>query len=518
MPEYVKALVVILVIAAAVFRIAAPSLIGSTTAKADYWRRAWVWVGATMAAFLARDYWVFALIAGSFIVFAGLKERNPMAFYCLVLCAVPPLGSAISGFGIVNYLFDLNYLRLLSLTILLPAAFKLFSNSGQRLRGPKLPDALLASYLVLLFILTALAVPFTTALRQGFYLFIDVWLVYYVASRSVRDVETFREVAAAFVLGATIMAVIAIFEAGRGWLLYSSVESSLGVVWGYGNYMAREVGGPLRAMASTGHPIVMGYLVVVAIPLLMFLQPAIRSRFIWWLSMAVLVGALVATLSRGPWVGAAAMALVVSGIGKGAAKRFAKMGLGATVAAGVALMSDWGRGLIDHLPFIGTVGAETVDYRQQLFEVSIHILSYSPFFGAPGFYNSAAAQQLRTGEGLVDMVNSYLGIAMGSGIVGFSLFIGFFASATWLIWRARRVGEPEQPALELSRALVAAVAGIAVIIATASSVNIIPVIYFMIAGLSVGCSGGLLAGAPAAFPNAAVDPAFRRQSPAASAR
>ena len=55
-------------------------------------------------------------------------------------------------------------------------------------------------------------------------------------------------------------------------------------------------------------------------------------------------------------------------------------------------MSDWGRGLINLLPFIGTVGAETVNYRQELFEVSMHILSYSPFFGSPGFYSSAAAQ------------------------------------------------------------------------------------------------------------------------------
>ena len=518
MPEYIKALFVVLVIAAVVFRLAAPSLIDTTTTKRDYWRRAWVWVAATAAAFLARDYWVFALITGLVMFFAGRKDRNPMASYCLVLCAVPPLGTEISGFGIINYLFDLNYLRLLSLVILLPAAIGLLSARAQRLPGPKLPDALLASYLALLFILTVLAVPFTTALRQGFYLFIDVWLVYYVASRSIRDMSAFREVAAAFVLGAMIMAVIAIFEAGRGWLLYSSVESSLGVVWGYGNYMAREVGGPLRAMASTGHPIVMGYLMIVAIALLMFLRPAVHSRFIWGLSLSVLVGALVVTLSRGPWIGAVAMAVVMSGIGKGAAKRFAKIGLGASVASGLALMSEWGRGLIDHLPFIGTVGAETVDYRQQLFDVSIHVLSYSPFFGAPGFYNSAAAQQLRQGEGFIDMVNSYLGIAMGSGVVGLLLFIGFFWAATWLAWKARRFTDEEPAALDFSRAVVASVVGIAITIGTTSSINVIPAIYFLVAGLAVGCGGALLAGVQTWPSAAAVDPAFRPRSPVASAQ
>ncbi len=517
MPEYIKALFVVLVIAAVVFRLAAPSLIDTTTTKRDYWRRAWVWAAATAAAFLAHDYWVFALITGMLMLVAGRKDPNPMALYCVVMCAVPPLGSAVSGFGVVNYLFDLNYLRLLSLVILLPAAATLVSASPARLPGSKLSDALLAGYLVLIFILTALVAPFTSALRQAFYLFIDVWLVYYVASRSIRDMVAFRELAGAFVLGATIMAVIAIAEAARGWLLYSTLEAGLGVTWGYGNYMAREAGGALRAMASTGHPIVMGYLMVVSIPLYLYLAPSIPSKVIRFLTLTVLLGALVATLSRGPWVGGVAMAVVVAGIGEGAAKRFGKIGLGVVVAGGVALLSDWGRGLINLLPFIGTVGAETVNYRQELFEVSMHILSYSPFFGSPGFYSSAAAQQLRQGEGIIDMVNSYLGIAMGTGVVGLSLFVGFFLAAAWVAWRARRLTDAEPQALEFSRAVLAAVAGMAVIIATTSSINVIPVIYFLFAGLAVGCGGALLAGVQPAS-NAVIDPAFRRRSPVASAR
>ncbi len=517
MPEYIKALFVVLVIAAIVFRLAATSLIDTTTTKRDYWRRAWVWAGATAAAFLANDYWVFALIAGLLIFFAGRKDPNPMAFYCMVMCAVPPLGSAVSGFGVVNYLFDLNYLRLLSLVILLPAAVTLVSASPARLPGSKLPDTMLAGYLVLIVILTALVAPATQAMRQAFYLFIDVWLVYYVASRSVRDMAAFREVAGAFVLGATIMAVIAIAEAARGWLLYSTLESSLGVRWGYGNYMARESGGALRAMASTGHPIVMGYVMVVAIPLFVYLTPWIRSRFIRLLTLTVLLGALVVTLSRGPWIGGMVMAVVLAGIGQGAARRFGKIGLGVVVAGGVALLSDWGRGLINLLPFIGTVGAETVNYRQELFEVSMHILSYSPFFGSPGFYSSAAAQQLRQGEGIIDMVNSYLGIAMGTGVVGLSLFLGFFLAAAWVAWRARRLADAEPQALEFSRAVLAATAGMAVIIATTSSINVIPVIYYLFAGLAVGCGGALLAGVQRAS-DPAVAPTFGRRSPAASAR
>jgi len=501
MPEYIKALIVVTAIALAVYSLAAPQLTEAIIAKGDYWRRAALWLAVTATAFLAGNFWVFVAIAALLLIIGGLTDRNPMAFYAALLCAVPPLGSAISGLGVVNYFFELNYLRLLSLAVLLPAALRLFALRHQRVAGPKLPDALLATYLVLLFVVTALALPFTTALRQGFYLFIDAWLVYYVASRSVRDAIAFREVAAAFVLGATIMAVIAIFEASRGWLLYATLESSLGVVWGYGNYMGRGLGGPLRAMASTGHPIVMGYLMVVTIPLLMYLRPAIRSTFIWWLALSVLLGALVVTLSRGPWVGGLAMALIAVGIGKGAAKRVGLLSAGIAAAAGLALLSDWGRGLLEYLPFIGTVGAETVEYRQRLFEVSIRVLAQSPFFGSPGFYSNSAAQELRQGEGIIDMVNSYLGIALGSGAVGFTLFVGLFLSVILLAWRAGTYAATAPQVADIGRTLLAAVIGILVIIGTTSSINVIPSIYYLVVGWIAGCCGAFLAqGAPAETP------------------
>ena len=216
---------------------------------------------------------------------------------------------------------------------------------------------------------------------------------------------------------------------------------------------------------------------------------------VWWLTLSVLLVALVATVSRGPWVGGVAMALVFAGIGKGAAKRFMRIGAGVAVASGLASMSEWGRGMIDYLPFIGTVGSETVEYRQRLFEVSMNILSHSPFFGEPGFYSNAAAQELRH-EGIIDMVNSYLGIAVGTGLVGFGLFIGLFIYAIVLVWRARKSSEREPQTGEAARALLAVIAGILVTIGTTSSIGVIPPIYFAIAGLAVGYCGEFLAYGP----------------------
>ncbi|MEO5883761.1 MAG: O-antigen ligase family protein [Caldimonas sp.] len=452
-----------------------------------------MWFAVTAAAFLAHDYWIFAIAAGTLLAFGGAKDSNPIAFYAALLCAVPPLGSTVSGLGVINYFFDLNYLRLLSLVVLLPAAWRLFYKRGERLPGPKVPDALVGGYLLLLLVLAALSIPFTSALRQAFYLFIDVWLVYYVASRSVRDLASFRDVAAAFVIGSLIMALIALFEAGRGWLLYSPLDGVLGVNSGYGNYMSRGVGGPLRVMASTGHPIVMGYLMVVTIPLLIYLKPTIRPAFIPWLGVAALVGALIATLSRGPWVGAVAMSLVVVVVGKGASKRFGMLLAGLTAVAGVMLLFGRGQTLFDMLPFVGSVGSESVEYRKRLFEVSMRILGQSPVFGSPQFYGEEAAQELRGEGGGIDVVNTYVRVALSSGVVGLTLFVGLFASASVLAWRTQKFSKQWPAASSAAHALLAAIAGILVTIATTSSVSVIPPIYFMFVGLTVGWCGQCLA-------------------------
>jgi len=192
-------------------------------------------------------------------------------------------------------------------------------------------------------------------------------------------------------------------------------------------------------------------------------------------------------------VGAAAMALVFAGAGKDAAKRLGLLAVGAVAVGGVALVFGVGRSLFELLPFVGTVGSETVEYRKRLFEVSMRILSQSPVFGSPRFYGDAAAQELRGEGGLIDMVNSYLGVAMGSGVAGLALFVGLFAFAALLAWRTCRFSEQEPRAADVGRALLAAIAGILVTIGTTSSVSVIQPIYFMIVGLTVGWCGQFLA-------------------------
>jgi O-antigen ligase len=95
-------------------------------------------------------------------------------------------------------------------------------------------------------------------------------------------------------------------------------------------------------------------------------------------------------------------------------------------------------------------------------------------------------QEMIQGEGIIDMVNSYLSIAMSFGFVGLTMFSAVFLSAAWGLFRGMRTAAPGSELHDLGRALLATMVGALVTIATVSSILIIPTVYWLIAGLCVG--------------------------------
>jgi len=202
-------------------------------------------------------------------------------------------------------------------------------------------------------------------------------------------------------------------------------------------------------------------------------------------SLGLLAAGLIAAMSRGPWIGAAVMVLAFVGTGPRALTRLAKLGVAGLCVVPLLLVSPGGQGLVDYLPFVGTIDAQNVAYRERLFEVSLGVVLEHPFFGAWDFMQLPVMQQLRQGEGIIDVVNSYLGVTLESGLVGLSLFFGFFLVVLVELFAAmRRAGDRDGEPYALGRALFCALLGILVIIATTSSIVLIPVVYWSIAGLA----------------------------------
>jgi O-antigen ligase len=145
-----------------------------------------------------------------------------------------------------------------------------------------------------------------------------------------------------------------------------------------------------------------------------------------------------------------------------------------------------------------------------LLEVSIEVIKQNPLFGAPDVMQLPVMQQLRQGEGIIDIVNSYLGIALDSGLVGLSLFTGVFIAVALGIFKGMRsLPDRNDELYLLGRALLATLLGILVVIGTASSsIAVIPVIYWSVAGLGVAYARLLaLAKAPGAASPAGFQPA-----------
>jgi O-antigen ligase len=150
-------------------------------------------------------------------------------------------------------------------------------------------------------------------------------------------------------------------------------------------------------------------------------------------------------------------------------------------------MSFGASGLLEFLPFVGSVEIENVTYRQQLLEVTLQEIWKSPWFGGLDIYSFQGAQGLRQHYGtFIDVVNTYVAIMLTSGLVGLSLFLSFFAAVGLGIYgEFRRIPDGDDERRLLGRALLATLVGILAIIFTVSSITVIPTVYWCVAGLGV---------------------------------
>lgn len=484
MPEHLRAFAFVLLIGLAVFRLAAP-LRGQQLPSSQGLRRG-LWLALTAAAFLSGNFWIFCAVALGVLIWARAREENVAALFLALLFVVPPSQLDIPGFGMVNFFFGLNWPRLLSLTLLLPLAVRLMQRPPRfHGRAGRVADFLFLGYVIVQLLLLAREPSVPSALRSVFYLFVDVVLPYYVFSRSFDEVRKIRDAAAAFVVAAAVLAAIGLLELVRHWMLYAALVDA----WGSPDklyYLARQ--GVLRAMGSTGHSIALGY--VMAVALLLYLPLRTRVRAGWQrTALLLLIGAgLAVPLSRGPWLGAAAgFALYLLLGARPARNLLLAAGAGAGVLALLALLPG-GHHIIGMVPFIGTVDAGNIEYRQRLIDSASQLVWQHPLLGMADYTEQLARMGLVQGQGIVDIVNTYIQVALRSGLVGLALFGGLMAAALLAAMRARKFlprGD-DAGASDLGRSLAAAQLAVIVTIASVSSIVVIPWVYWCLAGMLVG--------------------------------
>lgn len=483
MPEHLRALIIILVFSTAVFAFAHRPACTIAGAR-NFTRRRNLWFALTLVAFLAHSFWVYTLIAIPLLFYATRRETNLPALYFFILFTLPVAGIQISGMGLINYFFTLSPAMILALFILLPAFFVLIRQNSTLAFGRTGPDKALAAYILLTTLLYLRETSVTDTLRQAFYLFIYALLPYFVISRSLKNLQAFRDALLSLVLAIMVVALLAIFESVKHWLLYQPLLGVLGLNQDSVGYLMRD--GALRAIVTAGHPIALGYLMVVGIGIYLFLQLSIKQKLIRRVGMALLAAGLIAPMSRGPWVGAAALLVFFIATDRYATRRLMGLALAAMLALPLISILPGGEKVINLLPFVGSTEKGNITYREDLIDNALIVIKRNPWFGSVDYLKTPEMESMRQGQGIIDVVNSYIGIALETGVVGLALFIGFFALTLLGIYRAMHsISERNSEERLLGRALFATLLAIMLMIFTVSSIAIIPIVYWSVAGLGV---------------------------------
>lgn len=488
MPQHITGYIYVMIMATVVFMVLQRPLTASLVALPDFQRRRNVWYGVTTAAFLSHNYWVYVAITTLIVVYALQRERNPLALYFTVLFAVPLFEMQVPGFGIVNYITELTHPRLLALVILMPVAFRLLQT---REHGPSLHKVIhpiVLAYMLTVLLLTMPHVTTANSMRTVLDLVLGIWLPFYVVSRSLRDIRQMRETMAMLIAALCLLGVFAGFEATRDWLMFEALREPLGTPPpSISLYMLRESdgGGALRPVVTAGSAIGLGYLMGLGLCIWAALRYAMQPTRSAWIALAFIALGFIVALSRGPWVSAAAGLLLMTLMGPGFFRRLGLVTLVTSVTLVAASFTTLGKALYAYLPFVGSSEAESVDYRVRLVEVSMSIFLDNPLFGNLKYVLDPRLEPMRQGQGIIDIVNSYLAVAMAYGLVGLTFFLLPFVICIVMVARSARGVEPRHASMGITgRALLGTLVTTLLLLATTSSTHYTSIVYWSLLGMS----------------------------------
>lgn len=475
--EY-KALIVILSIGFATFWLAAktlPVFIPNKTFR--YWRN--IWFAVVIAAFFSHNVWLFfGLIILGVIVAVPTGPSPRITYYFLLVCILPEMPVIIPGFAGIKTLFVISYPRLLVIALFLSTYLtqrhnpRLFSLST---------DRYIVAFLFLIIILNFRDSSFTNALRESFLIFIDIFIPYFIISRYITSLEEMNRALFALFISLAFLAVVGTFESFKHWLVYSELRSAL---FDQGLYYDIRAGG-LRSTASFSGPIVLGYVMVIGFGILLYLKPFLRNKNIANLAGGLIIACLLSTMARGPWLGLALLIIAYIWTGRAAIKGLIKIVL--LIATMIPLLSitSFGQKLIDLLPFIGTTRSDTIDYRQRLVEHAWIVVQRQPWFGSPNYRETPEMEAMRQGQGIIDVVNSYIHIILSSGIIGLLLFLAIFFSLLFSCHKKiKQLSKEQVDLIRMGRVLFATLSSVLFMIFTVSSINYIPIFYWLLAGIT----------------------------------
>lgn len=416
-----------LLIVLAMLRIVAGKGLKQVMAPQD-WKAAWPVVIGTL--FVSCFSWTQPLFFVTFTLWAifaprffGKGGQGRLPAYVLLACISPQFSMELENVAGLRDVMRLDAFRIIELFILVPAAVALIA---RRERAPypwwmMVSDAATGLYAAY-WIGQIFGHLSTTALsREALQVLLDTVLPYFVISRACVQPEMRQRVLSVLLFGAAYESMVAIAEGLSRHVLYGQLQYLYGTRWNLLGAMTR--GDWVRAQAAFSGPLVMAMLALFAIGVWFALRPIAKSRA-YSLVGLTLLGGLVLTFSRGPLLALGILVVGLTCLRFLSAKRFLLLSAIVVIVAAVAWSAGLGDSLVEAIN--NTTGADkqadfNVIYRQQLLKTSVALIQQSPWFGVPNYLDYMA--DLKQGDGIVDLVNTYLIVALNVGVVGLVLFI-----------------------------------------------------------------------------------------------
>ena len=389
-----------------------------------------VWPATIGTLFLSCFSWKVPLFFVTFSVWAmfvprffGKGGEGRLPAYVLLACITPQFNMELENLGPIRDVMRLDGFRIIEIFILLPAAVSLIS----RRERPPYPSWLAFADLATVVYTTYWIVQLfghlnSTALaRESLQVLLDTVLPYFVLSRACVQPEMRKRVLSVLLFGAAFESLVAIAETLSRHLLYAQLQYLYGVRWNIIGALTR--GDWIRAQAAFGGPLVLALLALFGIGLWYVLRPFTKSRAYAVVGL-ILLGGLLATVSRGPILALGVLAAGLVCLRFLSAKRFLLLSLVVVIAGAVAWSAGLGDVLVEAIN--KNSGADqTADfnvlYRQELLKTSVALIQQSPWFGVPNYLDQMS--NLKQGDGIVDLVNTYLIVTLNVGVVGLALFM-----------------------------------------------------------------------------------------------
>ena len=410
-------------IAAYVFRSAFRNIFSA----AEYKRVWFVVLLGVAASYLCQLPALFLVaVAGIALYGAASTGRGPagkIGIYLLLACTLPPISVKLGGFGGINYLLELDNRRVSSILLLSWAALEIMAaKPAPRATRFLWIDLLVLAYQGLRFALQVPHSTFTTLARIAVESTLDVLLPYFVVTRGIRSMADLRLVGSHLFIGIIFTAVVAVTEALLQHNLYSGLQGIYQVRWQLTYELMR--GSLIRVQATTSQPIILAFMLLFGIGLGFWLKGEQWRRPAVFALFATIVVAEVATFSRGPWLAVIVILCALVAMRRLSAAAF-RVTLVAIVLAGVGLkLANADQEVVAALGAIfGSERADiaSIEYRRELLDTSLALIKQSPWFGVPNY--AAQMQSLVQGEGIIDIVNSYVAIMLDAGLVGLVLYL-----------------------------------------------------------------------------------------------